>query len=165
VGILRIKGDIPNDPAKIAEYNQWDVTADEVMMNLDTVVVLPESDKLVLLWRGVQPMRQAHLPFELAWLQCELHEPNKPLRPFAEIEAEMRRQYQELAPPPKSEQEKLDQELAKQAQDRLAELKLPDELMNFVRSEQDPRKVFDRLISYVNDEARALAKKLGLPNP
>jgi hypothetical protein len=162
VGILRITGDVPKDPARIAEYDRSDVVAEEVVMNLDTVVALPEDDKLVLVWRGVQPMRQSVLTQELAWLQCELDEPGRQPLAFADLDARMRRAYSELLPSSK-ESQKAAAEMLNQARDKLASAGLPPDLSDCVEKEHNPQVLFDRLLSYINTEVAAIRKTAGLP--
>ena len=162
VGILRVKADVPNDPARMAQYDRRDVVAEEVIMNLDTVVALPEEDKLVLVWRGVHPMRQSSLSHELAWLQCELDQPGRPPLAFADLEARMKRAYLDLFPPPDESQKAVD-EMMKRARDRLAGVDIPADLRKSVENETNPRVMFDRLIDYVNTEVTAIRKRAGLP--
>jgi hypothetical protein len=163
VGVLRTRSDVPKDPAKIGQYNPWDVVADEVIMNLDTVVALPDADKLVLVWRGVQPMRQMAIGHELAWLHCEMDEPSRPPRTFADIEAQMRHDFTELMPTPDAEAEAEAAAMLKQAREKLAALDLPADLKTVVATEKDPKVLFDRLMTYVNTEVTAFRRNAGLP--
>ena len=163
VGILRIKTDVPKNPAKIAGWNKWDVSAHEVVMNIDTVVALPQDDRIVLVWRGVQPMRQPNLTPELAWLQCELDEPGRPPLDFAEIEARMRNSYRESMPPSHEEVDREIAALLNHAKGRLKEVELPADLRTFVEKESDPRLLFERLLGHIDAELSLTKKNLGLP--
>jgi hypothetical protein len=164
VGVLCRKQDAPSDPAKLAQYDPWDVVAEEVVMHLDTVVALPESDKVVLIWRGVQPMRQSSISREVAWLQCELDQPGRPPWAFADIEAQMRLDFEEMMPTPDAEAEAEAEAMFKKAKVLLAEVDLPADLKNVVATEKDSKVLFDRLMSYVNTEVAAIRRNAGLPD-
>jgi hypothetical protein len=163
VGVLRIRGDVPKDPSKIAAFDPWDVEADEVIMNLDTVVAVPEQDRLVLVWRGVQPMRQASVANEFAWLQCELDEPAHPPLQFPTLEAAMRSEFLKTKPPLKADAEKGVAELLAAAREHLAKVDIPQSLRAALETEKDPQKLFDQMIAYVNTELSALRRRAGLP--
>ncbi|MEJ0014969.1 MAG: DUF2169 domain-containing protein [Acetobacteraceae bacterium] len=52
-----------------------------VAMHLDTVTVLPDEDELVLVWRGVAPVRAKAFDEELVWVECEIVPLDAPRHP------------------------------------------------------------------------------------
>ena len=147
------------------------VTADEVAMHIDTVIALPDSDHLVLLWRGVTTLRTDRTPDEILLFQIEMEPttappavPSLPQRMLAEYNA---KQAQE------AEQEQA--EIAKtlgEVRKLLTKANLPPELTKTLETETDPQKLYDLLDSHlttiiadIKQNFPEIAAKLTIPWP
>lgn len=134
------------------------VTAEEIVMNLDTIVAMPDSDQLVLLWRGVTGMQAKLPPDEFSVVQCELARCDAP--PTSPSLAERM-----LAADRDAKAEK-----AARAQKEVADVlagvrkllkgaKLPPEVMNVVETETDPQVVHNALDTYLTNFIDGLKQK------
>lgn len=146
------------------------VEAQELAMHLDTVIALPDEDRLVLLWRGVVPLRDGLALADLLRLQIEAEKLCESKRPFAEIAAEMLAAHEATLPPPPSPPPPPDTKAAAagtlaEARKMLAKVDLPPDLRRILETESDPVIVHDALAAHVDRALAELAKKYGVKLP
>ena len=145
--------------------------AAEVTMNLDTVIALPEEDHLVLLWRGVVPLRDGLGLADILRLQIEAEKLSEPAKPFAEIAAEMLAAHKATLPPPPSppppppDMKAAAAGALSEARNLLAKVDLPPGVRKTVETEADPVIVHDALAAHVDQVLGELAKKYGVKLP
>lgn len=145
--------------------------ASEITMNLDTVIVLPDDDRLVLLWRGVAPVRDGSALADFLQLHIEAEKLGEPAKPFADIATAMCTTYKaSLPPPPPPPPPPPDMKAAAagvlaNARKSLAKVDLPPDLRKVVETETDPKVVHDALAAHVDRVLAELAKKHGIVLP
>lgn len=120
------------------------VVAEEVPMHLDTVVVMPDSDQLVLLWRGTTELHMSFMPDEMVQFQCEMAPLGQPPATPGLIErmlAEYRSKQAAAAGAVEAETAHALSEMRK----LLAKANLPPEVMKALETETDPQVIHDVL--------------------
>lgn len=134
------------------------IAAEEVAMNLDTVVALPDDGQLVLLWRGVAPLHMAFMPDEVMLLQCEAEPldapaagPNLTERMLAAYQGS---QEAEAA----AEKAQLDQALG-EIRKLLSKANLPPALAKKLETETDPQVIYDLLDGHMTTMLDELTRK------
>jgi hypothetical protein len=131
---------------------------EEVRMVLDTVVVLPEDDELVLLWRGVTPL-QGQTAAEVLMAQVETESLDVERAPFEGLSQRLWDAYRKAVPEDKPKPPPdISGEMAEMRK-TLAKVDLPPDLRTLVEKESNPQTIFDALEKYVNDTAAMLQKK------
>lgn len=142
------------------------ITAHELTMNLDTVIVLPDEDQLVLTWRGVIPLREARQAGEIEWLQARV-EPLASPSPFEALATAMLAGWRDAQPKTKPAVEApappqppdISASMGK-ARDLLAKINLPDGLRATIATEPDPKVVFTALTDHLEQMLATLQGKI-----
>jgi hypothetical protein len=133
------------------------VAAEAVPMHLDTVVAIPDSDRLVLVWRGVTAQQMDFLPDEMLLFECEAepldHPPASPCLPERMLAA----YHAEGAAEAKAQQAETDQAFA-EMRTLLAKAALPPAVMKAVETETDPQVIFDTLDRHLTSILDALKR-------
>jgi hypothetical protein len=142
------------------------VVAEEVPMHLDTVVVMPDSDQLVLLWRGTTELHMSFMPDEMVQFQCEMAPLGQPPAAPGLIErmlAEYRSKQAAAAGAVEAETAHALSEMRK----LLAKANLPPEVMKALETETDPQVIHDvldrqlmRIIESLKQQFPQIAAKL-----
>lgn len=134
------------------------VVAEEVAMNLDTVVALPDDGQLVLLWRGVTPLHMAFMPDEVLLLQCEA----EPLDAPAAEPSLTDRMLAAYRGPEEAEaaaqKAELDQALG-EIRKLVSKANLPPALAKRLETETDPQVIYDLLDGHMTTILDELARK------
>jgi hypothetical protein len=140
-----------------------DVRAEEVRMRLDTIVVLPEDDELVLLWRGVVPLH-GRKDKEILLLRAETEQVADEPAAFELFAARMWETYRKTLPPEKKPPQAPDisGEMGEMRR-LLAKVDLPPALRDAVENEANPKTVFDALEKHLSETVAALQKKYPMP--
>ncbi|HUA76119.1 MAG TPA: DUF2169 domain-containing protein, partial [Acetobacteraceae bacterium] len=161
----RLPGVSPHAGVLVAEG--MSASPQPVTMNLDTIVAMPEEDALVLVWRGVVPLRGGALSEEILWLQVELEETSAEKPPFAPLAARMLNGWQPAAAAPAAAPAAPpaeDEDVAKslgEARKLLAGVALPPALAQLVAEENDPNILFDALGKHIEETLSSLESQLG----
>jgi hypothetical protein len=115
----------------------------------DTVIMVPDDDQLVLLFRGRIALRTTDYETELPWIACEMERLGAPASPSSPAERLLARATRE--------EDKANAALATLNAQSMAEIakllpkaKLPPELAALIMSEPDPMKVFRALETHTN---------------
>lgn len=131
---------------------------EDVAMNLDTVVALPDDNQLVLVWRGVVARTPEAGPRELVALRVEM-EPldTAPAQssPAQRLAAEAAAKAAEAA---RKDAEEASQVLA-HARATLAKARMPAELLALFETESDPHVLHDALNAHLGSAIEALLRK------
>lgn len=140
-----------------------DVRAEEVRMRLDTIVVLPEDDELVLLWRGVVPLN-GRKDSEILLLRAETERVAEEPAAFELFAARMWEAYRKSLPPEKKPPQAPDisGEMAEMRR-LLAKVDLTPALRDVVENEANPKTVFDALEKHLSETVAALQNKYPMP--
>jgi hypothetical protein len=135
------------------------LVAEEAPMRLDTVVVLPEEDELVLVWRGAIALG-GKTADEIELLQVETEPAAVEPAPFEGLAVRMWEAYEQTLPPEPEPEPPPDisGEMA-QMRNLLAKVDLPPAVRDIVANESDPSVVFDALEKHLNDTLAALQAK------
>lgn len=134
------------------------ITAEEVAMHLDTVVAMPDADRLVLLWRGVTGMRGKIPPDEFTLCQLELEACNAPPASPSLKERMLADHLAAETQKGEAEQAEIDQVLAG-IRELLQKANLPPDVMKIVQTESDPKIVHDALDRYLTGVIDGLKQK------
>lgn len=137
--------------------------ADEVAMRLDTVAVLPEESKLVLLWRGVVPLAPgSKLEREILAVELEAEplgaapaDPDLPQRlldRWHAIEAAEQARAAALESQARDEMKKL-----------LPKANLPAAIAALVEQDADPMVIFEAIEKHILETTAAIKAKLPIP--
>ncbi len=134
------------------------ISADEVPINLDTIVAMPDQDRLVLVWRGVTDVQTAFLPDEILLFQCEM----EPLDGPATVPSLPDRMLAEYLGAKDAEEARNNAAVAQaygEMYKLLAKANLPADLMTAIKAEPDPTAVFKMLDTYVTAAMQGLKQK------
>lgn len=149
------------------------IMAQEVPLRLDTIVVLPDEDQLVLIWRGQVVLEDGKEP-EPPMLRLEIEPLAAPPEPFAPgLAARMFAEWQAQQPappppdppppppPPTPELPDISADL-KQARELFAKLNMPPALQSLVDNETDPQIIFDAVAKHIEETALAIQRQFGV---
>lgn len=141
------------------------ITIQEVAMHLDTVIVLPDEDALVLVWRGVVELTgEGERQPVLARAEIEAME-DEP-EPFRTgLSVRMLNDYRARLPPEPPPPEPPPDISAQMAEARklLAKAKLPDAVRQALDNEPDPARAFALLSDHVQNTIATMRQKYGIP--
>lgn len=134
------------------------VVAEEVAMNLDTVVALPDDDQIVLVWRGVTPLHMTFMPDEVLLLQCEAEPLDAPAAGPSLTERMLAAYQAPQEAQAAAEKAELDQSLG-EIRKLLSKASLPPDLAKKLETETDPKVIYDLLDGHMTTVIDQLVKK------
>lgn len=132
--------------------------AEEIAMRLDTVVVLPDEDQLVLLWRGNAQFHKPVPDDDLLGLECVVEpldvEPETP-----SLTARLRQHFQEAVDKDAKERKTAHDAGIAQIRKLLSKAKLPPALDTLVKTESDPKILHDALGKFIETAIAGFKQK------
>lgn len=134
------------------------MTGEDVELNLDTVVALPDDNQLVLLWRGVVPQHQSFLPDEFKLFRIESGPLDDP-PPDPPLSVRILAEYRDKADETRRKDEAETHEALAQMRQMLGKARLPAEVMKVMETEADPKKLYAALDGHLSSVLDALMKK------
>ena len=138
------------------------VLAEEVPMRLDTIGVLPDAGKLVLLWRGVVDISARNYNDEILMAECAAVPAMDP-----GTEPDLPRQLFDRWKAAEAAEEKKEAVVAANAQAEIMKLlpkaNLPPGLAAMIEKGGDPAEVFTALEKHISDALAALQARLPKP--
>ncbi|MDE2515738.1 MAG: DUF2169 domain-containing protein [Rhodospirillales bacterium] len=157
---------LPGLRPRLALLRQTDagVVAEEVTLHLDTIVALPDEDQIVLLWRGVTPIRTRFIPDEVLMTECDM-EALGPVSKLDDMPAKLLAKY--LADQGASTKEDAEQDAQTLAEIHklLAKADLPPAVMQAAQAEKDPVALYQLLSTHMDKVLAELSAKYSLPYP
>ena len=130
--------------AGVLRNTEAGLAAEEIAMHLDTVVAVPDKDRLVLIWRGVTRQYMDFLPDEMLVYQLEVEKLDEPPT-VPSLPERMLADYQDAAAAEaKAEQAVTDQALADMRK-LLEKANLPADVMQVIQTETDPQILYEVL--------------------
>lgn len=157
---------LPGLRPRLALLRQTDtgIKAEEVSLHLDTIVALPDEDQIVLLWRGVAPVRTRFIPDELVMIECDM-EALGPTSTLDDMPAKLLAKYlAEQGAGAKEEAEQDAQTLA-EIHKLLGKANLPPAVMQQALAEKDPLALYQLLNAQMDKVLAELSAKYALPYP
>jgi hypothetical protein len=156
---------LPGLRARVAVLRQTEagVVAEEVAMRIDTVAVLPEEDRLVLLWRGVLPLPSRNLDDTVLMAECAVEpidtaapaDPDLPRRLFDRYQAGEDRVAKRAA---------MAEQLARaQMLKLLPKAKLPPAIAALIEGGAEAGVIVEALSKHIIETGHAILAKLPKP--
>lgn len=136
------------------------VIAEEVPMRIDTVAVLPEEDKLVLLWRGVLPLRTRDFATEILMAESSaeaLDAPPADPTPTQRLLDRWRAREEDK----RDKEAQLEQIGREEMKKLLPKANLPPEIAALVENDADPAVIFEAVGKHILDTVEAAKIRLG----
>lgn len=136
------------------------VVAEEIAMKLDTIGVLPEENRLVLLWRGVVPL-QPHRALDDEILACEVcAEPLDAPPASPDLPERLLARWQAQDAAEKAQEQAMEAQARDEMKKLLPKANLPPEIAALVENDADPKMIFDAIIKHVEETAAAIQARL-----
>lgn len=132
-------------------------TVEETPLEIDTLAIQPDEDKLTVLWRGYCAVAKEAMEdlIGVHLAQEPLAEPAQPAAAYLPGITE------KLFPAPPADDSEIDAEVGRamdEAKSLLDKVDLPDDVKARLKAEQDPVKLFDSLIDEIHRQAEAIQR-------